>query len=109
MTETQAPSTSRAGMSGAAGLFAIVDEEGRREAAADPLAEELRLTRAAPPVGGGGSRLHAGTLPDMKGTIQAAGWAGLVRMPDVAPRQTKPGASVAHRPARRVQSEAGTR
>jgi len=58
---------------GAAGFFAIVDEEGRREAAADPLAEELRLTRAAPPVGGGGSRLHAGTLPGMKGSYRRPG------------------------------------
>ena len=50
---------------GTAGLFAMVDEEGRLEAAADPLAEELRLARSAAPVRGGAwrPRDHAGIIP----------------------------------------------
>ena len=82
---------------GAAGLFAVVGEEGRRQAAPDPLAEELRLTRAAPPVGGGGSRLHAGTPPRHEGIRQAAGEAGPVgyTVSSADPRVVAPSATCA--------------
>ena len=54
---------------GTVGLFAVVDEEGRREATADPLAEEPRLARGRTRVRGA-SRLQAGALSIMAGSYR---------------------------------------
>ena len=55
---------------GTVGLFAIVDEEGGREATADPLAKEPRLTRFATAIRRDAPRLQAGSLSIMTGSYR---------------------------------------